>query len=262
MKRLFSTIAFCIWAFNSMAQTTATDFTATDCNGAVKNLFTELDNGKIVVLVWVEPCVGCISDAQAAFKATQSFSSSYPNKVLFWLVDDVGDTPCSTLYLWAQTNGIPTAHIQLFGNVGNTIDENNYGGLAMPHVVVMGNNSHHIYCNILGGANDSVAISTAIFKAITNGVNDLENNKVFSVFPNPVTDNMQIAVTITKPSFLQFELFDVLGRCLQTFSFQTIESGTQQFKLELDKIIPSGNYFLKCSNDKVSTVFPFIKSCP
>ena len=116
---------------------TAVDFTAPDCSGTSHNLFTELNAGKIIVLVWVMPCGTCISDAKAGYDAAQSFATSNPGRVIYWLVDDIGNSTCSTVSSWANTNGIVTNNITVFSNSGNKIDEANYGGSAMPHVLVL-----------------------------------------------------------------------------------------------------------------------------
>lgn len=44
---LFSVLLF--------SQTTATNFTVDDCNGVTHDLFTELDEGKVVIIAWVMP---------------------------------------------------------------------------------------------------------------------------------------------------------------------------------------------------------------
>src|ERR1043165_5686641 len=106
MKHFLFTALLLLFGLSlAVAQTTATNFTATDCNATSHTLFTELDAGKIVVLVWVMPCAACISDAKAAFDAVGSFASSNPGKVVFYLSDDIGDAGCSTLNSWASTNG-------------------------------------------------------------------------------------------------------------------------------------------------------------
>ena len=259
MKKNLLFVSFLLFFTNIIkAQTTATDFTATDCGGAVRNLFTELDNGKIVLLVWVEPCVGCISDAKAAYDAAQSFATTYPGKVLFWLSDDVGDTPCSTLFSWAQTNNIPTAHIQVFGNIGNTINESNYGGIAMPHVVVIGNNSHQVYLNILGGANDGVAITAAINQAMTNDIEDIEHS-TFSVYPSPTKDIINIKTNNAQLSTLKIELLDMLGRCIKT-DIVEMSSSNNSISFPIGNEVTEGNYLLRCSSNKESQTITIIKS--
>ena len=64
----------------SFAQTTATDFTTNDCNGISHNLFNELDNGNVVVIAWVMPCLPCASYSLPAYSAVQSFSFSHKSK--------------------------------------------------------------------------------------------------------------------------------------------------------------------------------------
>src|SRR5438067_299698 len=64
MKKILLFVSFLLINGITFGQTTATDFTATDCNSASQSLFTELNAGKIVVLIWVMPCSVCISDAK------------------------------------------------------------------------------------------------------------------------------------------------------------------------------------------------------
>jgi len=57
MKKQILTFTFLILnTFGLIAQTNATDFTANDCDGVSHHLFSELDNGKVVVIAWVMPC--------------------------------------------------------------------------------------------------------------------------------------------------------------------------------------------------------------
>lgn len=249
MKRLFIVLlSFLFVCFIAKSQT-ATDFTATDCDGITNNLFTELNNGKIVVLVWVEPCVGCINDAKAAYDAMMNLNASNPGKVKYWLIDDIGDTPCSQLASWAISSNIITENIQLFSNAGNIINEMNYGGLGMPHVVVVGNSSHHIYLNLLNGVNDGGAISNAIVQAITNSVNDVkeELNSVL-VFPNPTNNVLHLKIDINQPSDVEFEVINVLGEIIE--KQKNTQSDKNDIQLILNNELPNGNYFLKIKSTK------------
>lgn len=124
MKKSIVTLALLVsGSLATSAQTTATDFTATDCSGNVHTLFSDLNSGKIVVMVWVMPCGSCISDAKAAYDAVQTFATSHPGKVLYYLADDFGDSNCATLTSWANSYGIGAANRAIFSNSGNTIDE-------------------------------------------------------------------------------------------------------------------------------------------
>ena len=86
---LFVIFSFCE---KIIAQTTATDFHVADCDGNSHHLFSELDSGKVVVIVWVMPCGPCATYALNAYAAVQTYSSSHPNRVLFYLVDDYNQT--------------------------------------------------------------------------------------------------------------------------------------------------------------------------
>lgn len=190
---LIATIFACTSA--ATAQTTAPNWTASDCNSASHTLHSELDNGKIIVFVWVMPCGSCINGAKAAYDAVQGFATSDPGKVLYYLADDYGDASCATLNSWVTTNSIgDPSKMTFFGNAGNTINMSDFGGAGMPKVVVMGGTNHKIYFNKNNSAaNDVAGISSAITAAIAaTGISTLENQINFSVSPNPAGDHLQI----------------------------------------------------------------------
>ena len=54
MKGTLLILTTILASFGAFSQT-ATDFTCNDCAGSSHNLFSELDGGKVVVLVWVMP---------------------------------------------------------------------------------------------------------------------------------------------------------------------------------------------------------------
>src|SRR5687768_13644455 len=81
MKTTLFTALFALLSFCSFGQTTATNFIANDCNGNSHNLFSELDSGNVIILVWVMPCGGCISAAQTASEIAESFSLTMPGRV-------------------------------------------------------------------------------------------------------------------------------------------------------------------------------------
>src|SRR5687768_6141314 len=107
MKRLTLLLFFLANTFGLRAQvTTAVNFIAEDCNGNEINLFNELDSGKIVVLNWTMPCVGCIGPTETSYDVAESYAALYPNKVRYFLIDDFGDTDCATLSDWVTDNNL------------------------------------------------------------------------------------------------------------------------------------------------------------
>lgn len=193
MKKLIFTsmIALMFVATISKAQT-ATDFTAIDCNSMSHNLYTELNAGKVVVISWVMPCSACVGGATAASTAVQSFATSHPGMVVQYLVDDAGNTTCSSLSSWATTNGLDLTKMTTFGNSPVTIDEANFGGSGMPHVVVIGPNKMIYYNQFNGASNNATAITAAINSALTPAGIDDKSLESFAVYPNPTSNALTI----------------------------------------------------------------------
>jgi hypothetical protein len=196
MKRIFTTVFLALTAFACSHAQTATNWTAQDCSSANHTLFTDLDAGKVVVMVWVMPCASCVNGATAAYNAAQSFASAYPGKVVYYLADDMGDASCSTLNTWITSNSIGNlSNMTVFSNAGNVIKESDFGGTGMPHVAVIGGGAQHkIYFNKMNSAaNDQTGITTAIASAIAGaGVEQTTNAVRFSVAPNPAKESITV----------------------------------------------------------------------
>ena len=214
MKKVLSIVAFLlVTATISNGQTTATDFTGVDCLGGSHNLFTDLDNGKVIVLVWVMPCSGCVNGAKAADSARQSLAASIPAGVFMYLICDGPPNDCTTLQSWASTNHL--GHPAMFGNASNEIDQSNYGGLGMPHIVVVGPN-HTIYFN----QKDSTGVG--VYSAVQNAINvatnvhNVSENLKFSIAPNPALQQIFINCEIPIESIF---ITSMTGEIVKTVSF-------------------------------------------
>jgi len=256
-KILLSICAFLLSATLVFAQTTATNFAATDCNSNAHSLFTELDNGKIIVLVWIMPCGTCINDALGAYNAVQSFAAANPGKVLYYLIDDLGDAGCSTLSGWATTNGIDVSKITIFSNSGNTIKESDFGGGGMPHVAIIGGIDHKIYLNILDGSNNETAFKNAINSAITTKVLPLEKKKAnISVYPNPAKNNISIHYRLDNEEEIEISVFNTVGT--EVTKVHMLQSaGQHQTNVNLNNALSSGVYFMQLKKEGQTTVVKF-----
>ncbi|WP_276133075.1 T9SS type A sorting domain-containing protein [Polluticoccus soli] len=196
MKKIFTAAMLVAASAIANAQTTAPNWTANDCSSASHTLHTELDNGKVIVFVWVMPCGSCVNASKTAFTAVQNFATSHPGRVLFYLADDLGDASCSALSSWATSNNIgDVTKMTFFDNAGNAINMNGFGSTGMPKVVVMGGNDHKIFFNKNNSAaNDATGINNAIASAIdaATSVSEVASAIKFSVSPNPVADRLTI----------------------------------------------------------------------
>lgn len=187
---------------------TAVNFNCSDCAGNNHDLFTELDAGKVIVICWVMPCATCINPASTDANTVLGYSSSYPGKVKFYLVDDYANTTCSTLNTWAATNGITTDAI--FSNASiNMVD---YGIAAMPKTVVLGGSGHTVFYN-QGGTVLASDLQAAINNAIATAVNGLPANvSAIAIQPNPVSSGAILSYTLTGNSAIGISVFDMVGQ--------------------------------------------------
>lgn len=229
------------------AQTTATNFIGSDCASGLHNFFTEMDAGKVIVLVWVMPCATCIGPSQSAYSTAQSFSSSHPGRVLFYLADDYGTTACSTLNSWATTNSMPNS--TKFSNAA--IDMTDYGSTGMPKVVILGGTNHTVFYNA-NNTFSSSAMSAAILNALNSTTGIIEPVNVFSlnVFPNPANALTSISYSLESSSDVEIEIFNLVGEKTKSVFSGNQNAGEHTADIDCTKF-SSGIYFMKLSTGKL-----------
>ncbi|TAL56860.1 MAG: T9SS type A sorting domain-containing protein [Bacteroidetes bacterium] len=223
---------------------TAVNFTATDCVGLPHTLFTELDAGKVVVITWVMPCAACIPVASTVATTVQGYSSSYPGRVKFYLVDDYADTQCSSLSGWASANSI-TPDANFSDAVISMADYGGSGG-SMQKTIVLGGDSHAVFYNVNGTVAVS-ALQTAITNALAATSGIASNNDMslgLSVFPSPASSNTKINYTIVKATNVNIELMNILGERVNAIFSGVQFPGKQEYQINVESL-SEGIYFIK-----------------
>lgn len=249
---ILSLILFSI-GITALSQTTATNFTATNCDGISHDLFTELDAGKVVVIIWVMPCATCLGPALAANSAVQSYSAGFPGKVLFYLVDDFANTPCSTLKAWAFNNGMTGKDI--FSDPA--IDMANYGTYGMPKVVVLGGGSSHtiFYNNNYSADGVGEAIEEALAATATAERASADLDVKF--FPNPAQDVINVSYKLSRSSSVRLDIINASG-----LAEKSVVLGGKQVaglhEIQVDtKLLANGVYFIKLQTEPGTQVVKF-----
>ena len=240
MKKLI-TLSTALFSFLISTAQTATNFTATDCNSNSHELFSELNAGKTIVIVWVMPCSACISAAATASSVVSAMSDP---DVLFYLVDDNGNTSCSTLSSWSTSNQLSPNSI--FDNTGNLIDQSLYGIAGMPKTAVVGGGSSHtVYLNQNGTVNVS-DLQTAINNS--KAVAGIQNTDIFGSSPNIYSlHNADISIlnfTLKYPSMVNVEVYNLVGQSMFNGSSRNFSSGSHEIEISTAQL-PAGIYFLK-----------------
>ena len=192
----------------------ATDFNATDCDAVQHHLFSELDAGTVVVIAWVMPCATCIADPLDAFVTVNSYATSHPGRVVFYLVDDFADNTCQTLTSWAANYGMGDA--TAFSDPA--IDMFKYGTFGMPKIVVLGGSHHEVY---FMANNSSAGVGAAIDKALigenTVGISKNQNSITdLKSFPNPANNEINVSYNLVQSSTVKLEVINTLGEVMSS----------------------------------------------
>lgn len=222
------------------------NFVGTDCNGQQHDLFAELDKGKVIVICWVMPCGACTGPAKTSHNIVKSYQSQYPGKVLFYLVDDYGNTNCSYVSSWASTQNLPTSEFcSRFS--APALKMTDYGGDGMPKVVIIGGPNHKIYYNANSKVNSDdmlSAINTAIDQTtdVENG-SDLSQSQL-TVHPNPASQDVSISFTLGTGSDVNIEFVNGNGEIVKSYAAKGLNAGHQNLNLST-MALPTGTYFVR-----------------
>lgn len=223
---MISALLLTFTASRSMAQT-AVNFTVNDCNSISHTLFSDLDAGYVVVIVWVMPCASCLSPALSAYSQVQNVLQTNPGTVKYYLVDDYANTSCSTLSSWASGNGISSADA-IFSDAA--INMSDYGSTGMPKVVVICGSSHSVIFNqnnSLDATAFGKALENALMCASANGIQDAgADYPGVKIYPNPsVNGKTVIDYTLRTASNVKIEIFNTLGEKVMTLTDQHQDAG-------------------------------------
>lgn len=247
MKKIIFALLLFVASLTLKGQT-ATNFNCADCKGSTIDLFSKLDSGKVVVLCWVMPCATCIPAAKTTYNVVESFQTSNPGRVFYYLCDDYANTTCTTLNGWANNNGIPTMDFSYrFSDA--SIKMSDYGSTAMPKVVVLGGSAHTVFYNV-DNTVDPTAMITAINNALAapSGIESKNMDKVaLNVYPNPANNMMNLSFALNKSSNVTVEIMNNLGQSVYAKN-ETYHSG--EIMLTINTIdFSNGVYFLKICDE-------------
>lgn len=244
MKTL-ATIFGLAFGASLMAQTAA-NWTVNDCSGNSHSLFTDLDAGKVAVIIWVMPCANCINGALSAQTEVQNALVSNPGKVVYYLADDNGNTNCTTLTNWASTNGVTSAIVIS----SNQVSMSPYGAAGMPKIVVVGGGAHTVFYNQNAPNITSTGIQNAITSALAapTGLTEKQKNDFsFGVYPNPSNVASKISVNMIKEGKVTLEIHNELGQKVSEVYKGNLATGSHDFALNTLEFA-NGSYFVNFSD--------------
>ena len=105
--------------------------------------------------------------------------------------------------------------------------------------------------NAVADAADNVYLYRPVLTPVTTGIKDNNQTISLNVFPNPATDNINVAFNLNQSSVISMNLFSVDGKLIRTFENKVVGQGyfNQSYSTEG---LSKGIYFLKVSSESFS----------
>jgi hypothetical protein len=252
--KLFLFIACLLFCTAGKSQTTAQDFTQTDCEGMPHHLFSELDSGYCVIMEFVMTCNLCIEGGSAIADLINTLPAQYQSKILFYQFAYTNSYTCSTMIAFKHDNFFNS---RVFDQGAHMVAY--YGGFGMPTVAIAAGANHDvIYSNVGFMQPDTAYAGPAIRNFFeTSGIEEGQtylNN--LSVYPNPANEKISVKLNLKNSSTLKLQLVDLSGQLVKEISTGHIAAG--EFKKDIDvSEIASGVYMLKATVNNKSILEKF-----
>lgn len=161
-----------------------------------------------------------------------------------YLCDDYANTSCKLINNWANQNGL-TNTTRFSNNAINMLD---YESIGMPKIVVIGGSDHTVFYNTNNtvDANDlQAAINKAL--ALSSTIEIKPNATALKVSPNPTNNAATLSFTLTSPSQVVIDLYNVEGRKVGNIHQGLLQAGKNEIRMQLDNYSP-GMYLVSISD--------------
>lgn len=247
MKKIF-TLAFFIFIFIAVrAQTTAMDFTMSDCQGNnMHHLYDELDSGNVVIMeFFMVNCSPCIDAGNALEPMYQRVKTACGNKVRFFQTGFNNTYSCLQVAKWVGDNGFSSVPFD-----SGAAQVAYYGGFGMPTIAVAAGNTHKLL--YLSNQNFTISDTAIIADSILafcgggSGIHSYENIFSLSIFPKPARNNFSVSFNAREAGALKIEIENIFGECVQILIEEKINGGSWNKSFSCSGVA-KGIYLLKVS---------------
>jgi hypothetical protein len=232
------------------AQTTAMDFTKTDCSGQSHHLYSELDSGYFVIMEFIMTCNSCIAAGNAIEAMISDLQAEYPGRVKWYQFAYTNSYSCATMTNFKNTNGFTSS---VFDQGATLVAY--YGGFGMPTISVAAGSSHDVLFTDVGfSISDTTAIGNLARTFFsTTAVNTLpQTAQYISTFPNPAKTDVTIRIDVKENTSLDISILDLSGKEILQFLNQEVQQGIFEKQVNVSGIA-NGNYFVRATmNGKTS----------
>lgn len=246
MKQLITksllTVSLTLVTTLSFGQTTAMNFSGVDCNSNSVDLFSDLDAGKAVMLIFYMPnCGTCPPVASKMQTMANNINATHPGLVKAYAFPYQNSTTCTYSASWVTNNNLP-----LFAPMDSgAVQVAYYGGFGMPTVVLLGGNNHDVlFVTQNFTTSDTTTMRDLILNTFTAGTDELSVINSLEVFPNPSTDVIHLSFNVPSNATSFVELIDIDGKQVLVSENTQLTEGLVEQELNVSGV-PSGSYLVR-----------------
>jgi thiol-disulfide isomerase/thioredoxin len=237
-------------------QTTAMDFTMSDCLGNTHHLFQEMDSGRVIVLeFFMTHCDPCVEAGDKLSGMFLDLVKSYPKKLSFYQFGFSDEYTCTDITNWVNDHNFSFTSVPFDSGDAQV---KYYGGFGMPTVVVVGGTKHQVIFSSVGFANkDTNDVSLAIHNFFAGKLNlsSLEpSSREINIYPNPASNEIIFLNPLVNKNNSVINIADALGRIL---FHQVIYSSSTTIHIPIAHF-SEGIYTLKCQSDEGEITQKFV----
>jgi hypothetical protein len=243
-KYIYSIVILTLLTFKVQSQS-ANNFVQNNCKGENFNLFSELDNGNTVILLFEKQSNACVVASNNVEKFYKSLDS---NKVKCFYIDVLKGSKCSDVEKWKLKNKLS---LPAFADGQDYISNLT---TTTPHIIIAAGVDHKIYYS---GIWNAALIKSAVDSASKNAKSinpPLEFSNVNIVSSPNGTDKL-LNFTINQSAKVLVELIDDSGKSIKTFLEERIDIGTRTLVINTFGI-KAGNYIVSIVSGNVSAKAP------
>lgn len=232
--------------FNSKAQTTAMDFQGVDCNNNHVHLFSDLDAGKAVMIIYyMANCGSCPPVAQKMEAMAENINLSHPGLVKAYAFPYNNTTTCSTSASWVTSNNLP-----LFAPMDSgVVQVAYYGGFGMPTAVLLGGENHEVLFNTQNFVtSDTTTMHNLILGMLNAKTEELKTDLNVNIYPNPASSLIYLEFELLNNAETQVEIVDLSGKQILILDKENFEAGKNKKSINISSI-SSGSYIVNLKLD-------------
>lgn len=249
MKKLILVITFFALIFSGRSQTlldTAQNFTVKDVNGNNWELYSLLDDNKIVVIDFFSTACGTCQfyaeDIQAAYEA---FGSNQGD--VFFLGIDKGNTNKNVEY-FDSVYGITYPDVSGQDGGGNPVHMA-YSIQGTPTLAIILPNRFIPIKQVYPPSTENLidSIVSVGGTLITSVAEQAVNDNVLILSPNPATSFVNLNISLEQERILNVEIYNLLGMKVFETEPEFFQQGTFKKRINLSSL-PRGPYFVRLLN--------------